>query len=88
MRASLSHGKYRTPRVRSHGTFSPRGDDPLSAASDSRRRRTGAWFAFYTAILLAIAVASIVTGQWSVALTTLAIAFIAGYLMLRFLRRR
>ena len=67
---------------------SARGDDLLSAASDSRRRRTGAWFAFYTAILLAITVASIVTGKWSVALTTLAVAVITGYLMLRFLRRR
>jgi uncharacterized membrane protein YjjP (DUF1212 family) len=69
-------------------TVRRRGDVPLSAASDSRRRRTGAWFAFYTVVLLAIAVASIVTGQWSVALTTLAIAFVAGFLMLRFLRRR
>jgi hypothetical protein len=60
----------------------------LSAASNSRRRRTGAWFAFYTAVLLVIAVASIVTGQWSVALTTLAIASIAGFVMFRFLRRR
>jgi len=67
---------------------SARGDDPLSAASNSRRRRTGAWFAFYTAILVAITVASIVTGKWSVALTTLAVAVITGYLMLRFLRRR
>ena len=57
-------------------------------ASDSRRRRTGAWFAFYTVILVAIAVASIVTGKWSVALTTLAVAVITGFLMLRFLRRR
>jgi len=60
----------------------------VSAASNSRRRRTGAWFAFYTAVLLAIAGASIVTSKWSVALTTLAIAFITGFLMLRFLRRR
>ena len=60
----------------------------MSTASNSRRRRTGFWFAFYTAVLLAIAAASIVTGQWSVALTTLAIAFIAGWLMFRFLRRR
>ena len=67
---------------------SARGDDPLSAASNSRRRRTGAWFAFYTAILVAITVASIVTGKWSVALTTLAVAVITGYLMLRFLRHR
>jgi hypothetical protein len=29
-----------------------------------------------------------VTGEWSVALTTLAVAFITGFLMLRFLRRR
>jgi hypothetical protein len=29
-----------------------------------------------------------VTGKWSVALTTLAVAVITGYLMLRFIRRR
>jgi uncharacterized membrane-anchored protein YhcB (DUF1043 family) len=29
-----------------------------------------------------------VTGEWSVALTTLAVAIITGFLMLRFLRRR
>jgi hypothetical protein len=65
-----------------------RGDGPLNAASNSRRRRTGAWFAFYTAVLLAIAAASIATGKWSVAVTTLAIACITGFLMLRFVRRR
>ena len=63
-------------------------DGSLSAANASRRRRTGGWFAFYTAVLVAIAVASIVTGKWSVALTTLAVAFVTGFLMLRFLRRR
>jgi Flp pilus assembly protein TadB len=87
MRASLSHAES-TRRKRKAGYVLPRGDGLLSKASDSRRRRTGFWFAFYTAVLLAIAVASILTGQWSVALTTLAIAFIAGYLMFRFLRRR
>ena len=60
----------------------------MSAASNSRRRRTGAWFAFYTAVLVAIAVASVVTGAWSVAVTTFAVAIITGFLMLRFLRRR
>jgi hypothetical protein len=39
-------------------------------------------------VLVAIAVASIVTGKWSVALTTLAVAAVTGFLMLRFLRRR
>ena len=87
MRASLSHGIAARRRCDTRYVL-PRGDDPLSAASDSRRRRTGAWFAFYTAVLLAIAVASVVTGEWSVALTTLAVAFITGFLMLRFLRRR
>jgi hypothetical protein len=87
MRASLSHGITARRRCDTRYVL-PRGDDPLSAASDSRRRRTGAWFAFYTAVLLAIAVASIVTSKWSVALTTLAVALITGFLMLRFLRRR
>jgi hypothetical protein len=61
-----------------------RGDPPLK----TRRRRTGAWFAFYTILLLGIAGVSIATSQWSVALTTAAIACIAGFLALRFLRRR
>ena len=60
----------------------------MSAASNSRRRRTGAWFAFYTAVLVAIAVASVVTGAWSVAVTTFAVAIITGFLMLPSLRRR
>jgi hypothetical protein len=87
MRASLSHRN--TARSRCDARYVlRRGDGPLSTASDSRRRRTGAWFAFYTVILVAIAVASIVTGKWSVALTTLAVAVITGFLMLRFLRHR
>jgi uncharacterized membrane protein len=52
------------------------------------RRRTRFWFAFYTAVLLVIAGVCIASSQWSVALTTLAIAVIFAWYTRRLWRRR
>jgi hypothetical protein len=52
------------------------------------RRRTRLWFAVYTLVLLGIAAVSIASSQWSVALTTLAIAFLFAWFTLRLWRRR
>jgi Flp pilus assembly protein TadB len=52
------------------------------------RRRTPFWFLFYTAVLLVIAGVSIYSNQWSVALTTLAIAAIFAWFTLRLWRKR
>jgi uncharacterized membrane protein YccC len=60
----------------------------LSAPRSGRRRRTRLWFVFYTAVLLAIAGVSIAGRQWSVALTTLAIAILFGLFTWRLWRKR
>ena len=52
------------------------------------RRRTRIWFAVYTLVLLGIAGVSIASSQWSVALTTLAIAVLFAWFTLRLWRRR
>jgi len=52
------------------------------------KRRTRFWFAFYTAVLLVIAGVSIYSGQWSVALTTLAITALFAWFTLRLWRKR
>jgi hypothetical protein len=52
------------------------------------RRRTGLWFAVYTAVLLAIAGVSIAMEQWSVALTTVAIAVVFAWYTRRLWRKR
>jgi hypothetical protein len=52
------------------------------------RRRTRIWFTVYTAVLLAIAGVSIYSSQWSVALTTLAIAALFAWFTRRLWRRR
>ena len=54
----------------------------------SRRRRTWFWFVFYTAVLLVIAGFSIANHEWSVALTTLAIAIVFGLFTRRLWRKR
>jgi hypothetical protein len=60
----------------------------VSASKRARRRRTKLWFAFYTLALAAIVVASFWMHQWSVALTTLAIAVLFGLFTHRAWRRR
>ena len=63
-------------------------DKLLSAPTSGRRRRTHFWFIFYTAVLLAIAGVSVATHQWSVAVTTLAIALVFGLYTRRLWRKR
>lgn len=46
----------------------------MSRSPTRRRHRTWLWFVGYTVLLLAIAAVGVVTHQWSVAATTLAIA--------------
>ena len=60
----------------------------MSGTTSSRRRRTRLWFVFYTAILLAVVGISVAGGQWSVALTTLAIAVLFGLFTRRLWRKR
>jgi len=56
--------------------------------SHRSRRRTRLWLAFYTAVLLAIGGASIATGQWSIAFTTLALAIVFAWFTRRMWRGR
>ena len=65
-----------------------REDRLLSAPQRGRRRRTRHWFVFYTAVLIAIAAVSVASHQWSVALTTLAIAILFGIFTRRLWRKR
>jgi hypothetical protein len=51
-------------------------------------RRTHLWFAVYTGVLLAIGAASIAAHEWSVAVTTLAIAVVFAWLTRWLWRRR
>ncbi len=60
----------------------------MSTSRRARRRRTRLWFAVYTIVLLGIVVVSIAGRQWSVALTTLAIAAVFGLFTGRLWRRR
>ncbi len=60
----------------------------MSTPSRSRRRRTHLWFVFYLAVLLAIAGVSVASHQWSVALTTLAVAIVFGLYARRLWRKR
>jgi len=60
----------------------------VSPSRRARRRQTRLWFVFYTAVLLAIAGVGIATRQWSVALTTLAIAVVFGLFTRGMWRRR
>ncbi len=46
----------------------------MSEARTARRRATRRWFTFFTVALLVLAVATMWMHQWSVAMTTLAIA--------------
>ena len=52
------------------------------------RRRTRLWFAFYTTVLLVVAGVCIASSQWSIALTTLAIAVFFAWFTARLWRRR
>jgi hypothetical protein len=52
------------------------------------RRRTRLWLATYTAVLIAITVASIAASKWSLALTTLAISVVFAWITARFWRKR
>lgn len=60
----------------------------MSAPRSARRKRTRLWFAFYTVGLLAIAGVGVATHQWSVALTTVAIAVVFGLFTRGLWRRR
>jgi hypothetical protein len=60
----------------------------MSPATGARRRRTHRWFVFYTVVLLAIVAVSIMTHQWSVAVTTLAITAVFGLYTRRLWRKR
>jgi Flp pilus assembly protein TadB len=60
----------------------------VSAPRSARRKRTRLWFVFYTAVLLAIAGVGIVTRQWSVAVTTLAVAAVFALFTRGMWRRR
>jgi hypothetical protein len=60
----------------------------VSAPRSARRRRTRLWFAFYTVVLVAIAAWSVRAQQWSVALTTLAIAAVFALFTRGLWRRR
>ena len=60
----------------------------MSEPRRARRRRTRLWFVFYTVVLLAIVGGSIASHQWSVALTTLAIAIVFGLFTRQLWRRR
>jgi hypothetical protein len=58
------------------------------ATTRNRNRRTRLWFAFYTVVLLAVVGISIAGHQWSVAVTTLAIAVLFGLFTRRLWRKR
>ena len=60
----------------------------MSEPRRARRRQTRLWFVFYTFALLAIAGVGIATQQWSVAVTTLAIALVFGLFTRGMWRRR
>ena len=60
----------------------------MSAPTRSRRRRTRLWFVFYTARPARDRGVSIASHQWSVALTTLAIAVLFGLFTRGLWRRR
>ena len=60
----------------------------MSEPRRARRRQTRLWFVVYTVVLLAIAGVGIATKQWSVAITTLAIAVIFGLFTRGMWRRR
>jgi len=60
----------------------------VSEPRRARRRRTRLWFVFYTVVLLAIVGVSVATQQWSVAVTTLAIAVVFGLFTRGMWRRR
>ena len=53
-----------------------------------RQRRTRLWFAFYTLVLVAVGIWSIVAQQWSVALTALGIGAVFALLTRGMWRRR
>ena len=54
----------------------------------TRKRRTRRWFAFYTLVLVAVGIWSIVTQQWSVALTALGIGAVFALFTRGLWRRR
>ena len=54
----------------------------------ARKRRTRLWFAFYTLVLVAVGVWSIVAQQWSVALTALGIGAVFALFTRGMWRRR
>ncbi len=60
----------------------------MSTTRRARRRRTRLWFSFFTLALVAIAGASAWMHQWSVALTSLAIAAVFGLFTRGLWRRR
>lgn len=59
----------------------------MSNPAPVRRHRTHLWFALYTIVLFAVFGVSLATQQWSVAITTLGIAFVF-VLFTRWLWRR
>jgi hypothetical protein len=54
----------------------------------NRKRRTRLWFAFYTLVLVAVGIWSIVAQQWSVALTALGIGEVFALFTRGLWRRR
>ncbi len=66
------------------------GSRPATASESRRawRRRTRFWFIVYFVLLLGIAAASLAGGQWSVAITTIAIAAGFGLYIRRLWRKR
>jgi hypothetical protein len=54
----------------------------------NRKRRTRLWFAFYTLVLVAVGIWSIVAQQWSVALTALGIGAVFALFTRGLWRRR
>lgn len=86
--AMLLRARRHDPRAQSIRAVLRPHDELLSAPTSSRRRRTRFWFIFYTAVLLAIAGVGVATHQWSVAVTTLAIALVFGLYSRRLWRKR
>ena len=52
------------------------------------RRSSRRWYAFYTLLLAVLVVVTVVRGDWSIALTTLAILVVFGWYTRRAWRRR
>jgi hypothetical protein len=55
---------------------------------EARRRRTRLWFTFFTIVLLAVGIWSIVAQQWSVALTALGVGAVFALFTRGLWRRR